>query len=164
MRPASSNVAASPRGPSTPATTNVGAYPTVSTTRPVPQVNTRLAIAAVPPSPKTSRDHLTQAVEQEKTVLNRCVFRVRETEVITDRGLQHRERLTIDVVDNRCQKHQADDQPAQARNLHRIAMPPLISMVSAVMKLASSPARNAMTAPTSSGSPARPRGIVLTAC
>jgi hypothetical protein len=38
--------------------------------------------------------------------------------------------LAIDVIDDGGQEDQADHQPAQAVDLHRMFMPPLISMVS----------------------------------
>src|SRR5262249_39069361 len=101
--------------------------------------------------------HLADAVEEQKTVLNRGVVGVAQPEVVADRGLQHRDRLAIDVVDDGGQEDQADDQPAKTVDLHRMSPPPLISMVSPVRNELSGEARKATTLATSSGVPARPR-------
>src|SRR5262249_56247880 len=96
-------------------------------------------------------------VEEEKMVRSGGVCGVAQPEVVADRGLQHRDRLAIDVVDDGGQEDQAHDQPAETVDLHRMFIPPLISMVSPVRNELSGEARKATTVATSSGVPARPK-------
>src|SRR6185436_5024935 len=103
-----------------------------------------------------AREQLADAVEEQETVLDGRVVGVGQAEIVADRGLQDRDRLPIDVVDDGSEKDQRDHDPAHARDLHRICIPPLISIVSPVMNALSGEARNATTVATSSGVPARP--------
>src|SRR5262249_4922000 len=114
---------------------------------------------------QAARHHLADRVKHEKGVLHGGVVAVRQTQVRRDRALEHGHRLTVDVVDDRGEEDERDDDPAEARNLHAHLMnrPPLISIVSPVRYDASLLARNATTEATSSGVPARERGTVFSA-